>query len=58
MSDSNDERLLLVGDEGNIIWKSGQVDTPIASRSQSPKQRMLNSSVGSDLPQPRKDLSR
>ena len=42
MCDGNDERLLLLGDECDVVWKAGQVDAPIARRTQPPKQRMLN----------------
>src|SRR5205823_4824077 len=42
MSDGNDKCVFLVGDECDVVWKSGQVDAPVAPRAQSPKQRMLN----------------
>lgn len=42
MRDCNHEQLLFVGNECDVVWKSGKIDTPIARRAQPPKQWMLN----------------
>ena len=42
MRNGNHDCLMLVGDEGDVVWKSREVDAPIACRTQSPEQRMLN----------------
>lgn len=42
MSNGNNEGLLCVRDECDVVWKSGQVDAPVATRSQSPEQRVLH----------------
>lgn len=42
MCDCNYDHLLLIDDECNVVGESGQIDTPIACRTQPPQQRVLN----------------